>query len=93
MNALINNNTSVIDLTADINASGFTWHVGYFAGTLDGHNHTISNLTTSDSIGQAAGMFTRSRGWVLGWVEPPAGSTVRPICVAPGAGAVTTGAV
>lgn len=44
-------------LTSDLNASGFAWHLGYFAGTLNGNNHTISNLHTSDSIGQAAGMI------------------------------------
>jgi len=44
-------------LTTNLNASGFTWHYGYFYGTLDGGNHTISNLTTSDSIGEAAGLF------------------------------------
>lgn len=44
-------------LTTDLDASGFTWHYGYFYGTLDGGNHTISNLTTSDSIGEAAGLF------------------------------------
>ena len=57
LTALQNNPNGTITLTADLNASGFTWHLGYFAGTLDGSNHTISNLTTSDSIGQAAGMF------------------------------------
>ncbi|MFL5305784.1 MAG: ZmpA/ZmpB/ZmpC family metallo-endopeptidase-related protein [Polyangia bacterium] len=52
-------------LTANLNASGFTWHYGYFYGTLDGGNHTISNLTTSDSIGQAAGLFVYAEGALI----------------------------
>jgi len=57
LNALNNNPNGSIFLTADLNATGFNWHLGYFAGTLDGGGHTISNLTTSDTIGQAAGMI------------------------------------
>ena len=55
--ALQNHPNEIVALTADINASGASWHLGYFAGTLDGMNHTISNLTTSDTIGQAAGLI------------------------------------
>lgn len=58
MDALRYNSTDSILLTSDINAAGFSnWHVGYFAGTLDGGTHTISNLTTSDTIGQGAGLI------------------------------------
>jgi len=57
LDALTNNPNGNILLTANLNATGFKWHLGYFAGTFDGGNHWISNLTTSDTIGQAAGMF------------------------------------
>src|SRR4051794_20387390 len=57
LNALNSNPNGSILLTADLNAANFNWHLGYFAGTLDGGTHSISNLTTSDTVGQAAGMF------------------------------------
>ena len=49
--------TGNYQLANDLYADGFDWHYGYFYGTLDGANHTIWNLTTSDSIGEAAGLF------------------------------------
>ena len=55
--ALNNYPNGVIDLNNDIYANGYAWHLGYFAGTLNGHDHTIFNLTTSDTIGQSAAMF------------------------------------
>jgi len=57
LDALTNNPNGSISLTANLNAAGFHWHLGYFAGTLDGGTHSITNLTTSDTIGQAAGMI------------------------------------
>jgi hypothetical protein len=57
LDALNNNPNGSIVLTKDLVATNFNWHLGYFAGTLDGGTHSITNLTTSDTIGQAAGMF------------------------------------
>jgi len=57
LDALTQNPNGTVVLTTNLNAAGFAWHLGYFAGTFDGGGHTISNLTTSDSIGQDAGMF------------------------------------
>jgi len=48
-------------LTADLNASSFSWHVPYFAGVLDGQGHTISNLTATDNpFVNSAGMIGRA---------------------------------
>jgi len=60
-NALQNHQTEIVVLTADLNASSFSWHVPYFAGVLDGQGHTISNLTATDNpFVSAAGMIGRA---------------------------------
>ena len=59
--ALQNHQTEIVVLTADLNASSFSWHVPYFAGVLDGQGHTISNLTATDNpFVNSAGMIGRA---------------------------------
>jgi hypothetical protein len=58
--ALQNHQTEIVVLTADLNASSFSWHVPYFGGVLDGQGHTISNLTATDNpFIASAGMIGR----------------------------------
>ena len=57
-----------LKLTADVDLTGVDW---YFitsdnSGTvIDGQNHTISNMTTTNKTGKAAGFIAGATGWTV----------------------------
>ncbi|MDO4811497.1 MAG: hypothetical protein Q3985_06085, partial [Eubacteriales bacterium] len=54
-----------VTLGADINLAGYLWKpiIG-FAGTFNGNNHTISNMTVVDNVSDYAGFFATLGGTV-----------------------------